>query len=337
MENRYKIPNSVQQKYFLKLEHTSGQTSEQLAKTFGVVGKTYRDWRRGKFTIPHHVITKIKLLYGITLPFSQHRAEIAWKQSKINASQRGGIARYKKHGKFSTPEGCAKGGHKALEILRARGVVPIAKPFYPPNNYSIKLAEFVGILLGDGHINKRQWSITINSEADKEYLPYIKRLSEELFHYIPGVFHKPGSKAYVIYGGGKKFIQYFETLGLMPGNKIQMQVNAPVWIQNNITYRIACLRGLMDTDGRILTHKYTVNHKEYSYTKLCFVNRSIPLIMFVYDTLRMIKLHPNIWLKQESKRVWLYNYKEVKNYLHVVNTSNPRLEKNIMSLYGGVR
>jgi len=44
-------------------------------------------------------------------------------------------------------------------------------------------------------------------------------------------------------------VQELERLGLKCGNKVTQQVGVPNWIQNNTSYTIACVRGLIDTDG----------------------------------------------------------------------------------------
>ena len=92
-------------------------------------------------------------------------------------------------------------------------------------------------------------------------------------------------------------------------------------------YSAACLRGLMDTDGGVFLHKYRVNGKIYSYKKICFTNRSVPLLDFVEETLLRLGFNPKKILKVENKKVWLYNSNEVEEYLGLVGTSNQRLKK----------
>ncbi|MCX6704929.1 MAG: LAGLIDADG family homing endonuclease, partial [Candidatus Woesebacteria bacterium] len=104
-------------------------------------------------------------------------------------------------------------------------------------------------------------------------------------------------------------------------------VGVPDWIQQKNEYRIACLRGLMDTDGGVFIHKYKVNNKYYSYRKICFTNRSVPLLRFVYDTLKELGLTAKIVDKVENKKVWLYNTHEVASYLAIVKSSNWRLNR----------
>ena len=333
MENRYKLPKNIQTGYFNNLERTANPKGDQLAVLFGVVGRTYRDWKRGKFAIPTRVVEIIEQKFHVDFPYSKAQALSKWQESKRIVSSKGGIALFLKRGGPGTLEGRKKGGKRALALLRERGIIPIEKLFLAPKHYSIKLAELIGILLGDGHIGKEQWSITLNATADKLYSTYVMDLIKDLFLLSPSILHRKKINVFVIYGGGKKNIEYFQKIGLHIGNKIKLQVGVPDWILHHSQYRKACLRGLMDTDGGIFIHKYFVHKKLYSYTKLCFSNRSIPLVNFVYDTLAMLKLQPRLNMGSQTKRVWLYDQDKVNEYLHVVTTHNPRLLKNI----GGVR
>ena len=212
-----------------------------------------------------------------------------------------------------------------MAMLRARGVIPPPKPFHGPKRFSKELAEFVGILLGDGHIGREQWSITLNSIADIDYVNFVGKLINSLFGFKPGIYKRKHMNAIVISGSGINSIKYLQSIGLIIGDKVKQQVGVPSWIYQNQAYRISCLRGLMDTDGGIFMHRYKVNGKEYIYRKLCFVNRSIPLLNFVYETFKKLNFHPKIIMKVENKRVWLYNQAEAEKYLEFVNTHNSRL------------
>lgn len=337
MEIRYKLPSGLQKTYLSDVEKKSGLKGDQIARLFGVVGRSYRDWKRGKFALPARVVEIFEKKFQIPCPFDKEKALCKWKEIKLQASRNGGIAMIRKYGDPGTPEGRRKGGKHAFEILRLRGIIPRMKPFIEPQKKSIELAEFVGVLLGDGHISKEQWSVTVNSLADKQYVQYIKALAQRLFVYKPGMFMKKDCHAIVLYGGGNGCIKYLQRIGLKIGDKIKQQVGVPDWIKKDLKWKIACLRGLMDTDGGIFLHRYTVNEKEYVYTKLSFSNRSIPLIDFVYDTLEMVKLRPKRRMKEKSKQVWLYNQREVDKYLETVGTHNLRLLKNVRRDAGEVK
>lgn len=328
MENRYKLSPDVQKAYLEHVESLSKLSRSELILLFGVVGRSYRDWKRGKFALPLRVVQIVEDTFHIPFPVNKQTALREWKIAKYRASYRGGIARLTKYGAPGTTEGRRKGGIRALEILRAKGIIPPAKPFFRPKSLSIELAEFVGILLGDGHISDRQWSVSLNSIDDKQYVQFIKRLVETLFHFSPSFFTRTSCKNTVIYGGGKNNILYLLELGLQKGNKVKQQVRVPQWVKDNVDYRKACLRGLVDTDGGIFLHKYVVNRKEYGYKKLSFSNRSLPLIDFAFETLKEIGLHPFKKTEFATKQVWLYNHKETKAYLEIIGTHNQRLLKN---------
>ncbi len=329
MKNRYKIPPELQRKYLFEVEKKCKFSTTQLAKAFGICTRSYRDWRRGKFHITEKAVEYIEENFDVLFPSSKITALQNWITTKREAAKKGGVARFQKYGSPGTYEGRKKGGSKALAIMRAKGIIPESKPFFKPKKRTNELAEFIGILLGDGHIDKNQWSITLNSIADKEYSQFVVKLVEKLFKFKPGLFYRKDSNALVIYGGGIKSIEYFQELGLFIGNKIKQQVGVPEWIKTGGGFRISCLRGLMDTDGGIFIHRYKVNGKIYQYKKLCFVNRSMPLLNFVDESLYMLQLQPKLKTKQASKHVWLYNQEKVNQYLELVCSHNQRLLRRI--------
>lgn len=332
MKNRYKLPVGLQRDYLIEVEKVSGFSGDNLAKLLGIVGRSYRDWKRGRYSITQDAVEIIEEKFGLELPYSKKKALQLWRIAKIEASRKGGLAVLKKYNGPGTPEGRSRGGKHAMAILRARGLVPQPKPFNGPKKYSIELAEFVGILLGDGHIGKEQWSVTLNSIADKDYLTFVVGLIEKLFGFSPSVHFRKDSKAVVILGSGIRSIEYLKNLDLKVGNKITLQVGVPSWIELDKSFSIACLRGLIDTDGGIFIHRYKINGKEYQYLKLSFVNRSMPLLNFVYKELEKLGFNPRMITAIENKRVWLYNQQEVKRYLEIVGTNNPRLLKNCTAM-----
>ncbi|OGG27777.1 hypothetical protein A3A59_06280 [Candidatus Gottesmanbacteria bacterium RIFCSPLOWO2_01_FULL_42_10] len=329
MKNRYKLPAGIQRKYLIEVESKSRSKPYLIAKYLHINPRSYRDWKREKFSLTTAAVNILEKKFQTYLPYSKSKALDTWKTHKSRMARKGGIALTKKYGGPGTPEGRSKGGKHAMALLRKRGIIAPAKPFYHPHRYSENLAEFVGILLGDGHIGKKQWSITLNSLADKKYALYVKRLIISLFHFQPSIHNRKDYHVNVILGSGIKSIQYFQKIGLLIGNKVKQQVDVPEWIKFNPLFCIACLRGLVDTDGGIFKHSYTVNSKRYSYIKLCFVNRSIPLLNFAYKTLTDSGFHPKQIMQVANKRVWLYNQSEVKDYLKIVGTRNHRLLKNL--------
>ena len=223
-----------------------------------------------------------------------------------------------------TLEGRRLGGRRGLETLRRLGSAVVANRFVFPEE-SKNLAEFIGILLGDGGITQSQATITLNSIADKDYISYVGCLGELLFGRKMSIYQRKREKATTLQLTGVLLIKFLMSIGLKQGNKVKQQVDVPEWIKQNTHYRIACTRGLMDTDGGIFLHKYKVNGKQYSYRKICFTNKSRPLLQFVYDTLYSLKLTPKYGWEGDSKRVWVYDSYKTERYLDIIGSHNPRL------------
>ncbi len=194
-------------------------------------------------------------------------------------------------------------------------------------NRSEYSAEFFGIMLGDGHLGKEQIQITLSTIVDKQYAIYVINLYKIIFGYKPKMFKKSDCNALCIYKNSVKLVNLLVKNGLKIGNKVKQQVSVPEWIVKNKRYSRLCCRGLMDTDGCIVIHKYKVNGKLYKYKKLIFTNHSIPLSDFVFNTLKSIGLNPKMVIRLEKRRVWLYNSNEVIKYLDIIGSSNYRLLK----------
>jgi hypothetical protein len=328
MKNRYKITKTKQISYLYRVGKISTLSSDQLANVFHISGRTYRDWRRAKFLLPVEAVHTIEKKWDIRFPSSKLRALRAWEKQKVEISKKGARAMLKKYGGFGTPEGRRLGGIRGMATLRSLHKAPPLKIFFRPAQ-SVDLAEFTGIMLGDGHVGDRQWSVTLNAVKDKTYAQFCRTLVTQLFHFQPNVLYRASCHVLVIESGGKHFIQYLRSIGLTATNKVKEQIGVPEWISTSRSYSIACLRGLMDTDGGIFIHTYKVNGKKYSYSKLAFVNRSVPLLQFAYTMLKTLGFTPKLIDNVENKRVWLYNQHEVKQYIERIGTHNPRLLNNI--------
>lgn len=317
-----------QQKSFLDgVSNKSKFSTKALAKIAKIHPRSFRDWKREKITMTLAAAEKFVILFKVSLPEDKKIMIERWQQMKENSSRIGGFALFKKHGSPATLEGRRKGGIKAIANLRRNGFTPYVKKYRLSIGFNEKLAEYVGIMLGDGCITPGQCNITLNSVADREYIYFVSQLEKNLFGEEPKLYKRKDSKALVLYYNSRFIIRYLLSIGLKIGNKVRQQVDVPDWIKSSHAYRIACVRGLMDTDGGIFVHKYKVSGKEYIYRKICFTNRSIPLLIFVKKTLEELGLAPKLIDKVANKKVWLYNNTEVMDYLGKVGSSNPRLQR----------
>lgn len=314
-------------KFFEKIQAKSGKNCDGIGKLVRLSGRTIRDWKRRKFFPQKAKLEKIAEIYRVKLPEIIEEREDFWTKKYARKAAMIGL---EKHGPPGTPEGRRKGGlisqqrrRENPEYYRSIGVIVRGKISIP--RVGGELAEFIGTVLGDGHLSKDQCFIYFNMKKDQEYADYIKKLIQKLFKYDPYKFYRRKQGVLILLTSGRNLIDFLVSKGLKTGNKVKQQVEVPLWIRNNFNYSKKCLRGLMDTDGGIFIHRYKVGGKEYQYRKICFTNKSQPLLDFVYGTLKKIDLTPKY---KEEKRVWLYSEKEVSQYLKIVGSSNFRLLKN---------
>lgn len=326
MDNiRLKFISEQQKKFLNEVSNKSALSTEALAKIAKIHPRSFRDWKREKLTMTLTAAEKFVKLFSMDLPEDKAIMIQRWQKAKEKASRIGGFALFKKHGSPATLAGRRKGGMKAIANLRKNGFTPYIRNYSLPIGFNEKLAEYVGIMLGDGCITPGQCNITLNSVADREYVYFVSQLEKNLFGEEPKLYKRKDSKALVLYYNSRFIIRYLTRIGLKVGDKVRQQVDVPDWIKNSPKYRLSCVRGLMDTDGGVFLHRYKVNGKDYFYKKICFSNKSIPLLLFVKETLKELGFTPKMINNVVNKQVWLYNNKEVMDYLKKVGTSNPRL------------
>lgn len=124
-----------------------------------------------------------------------------------------------------------------------------------------RLAELIGIILGDGNINHYkkgkkigvyQVNIAGDRNLDRDYhLIYITSLFGDLFEIKVKEKLPPKKNARHLIISSRQLVDFLISQGLKSGDKIKNQVTIPYWIKENPLYLRACLRGLFDTDGGI--------------------------------------------------------------------------------------
>jgi intein/homing endonuclease len=189
-------------------------------------------------------------------------------------------------------------------------------------------------MMGDGGINNPwQANITLNSNADFHYISYVKALGKKLFGVTPAIRKRKIQKAVDISFASTSMVDFLVSQGLYRGNKIDAGLRIPDWILADGSYRKACVRGLMDTDGCLYVHRHTVANKFYRNIGLCFSSFSPPLMAQVGVIFEEFSIIPHI--TKDGRKLYLYSRKAVARYMAVFGSSNER----IISVYktnGGV-
>jgi len=323
-DKRVFFPRGEQSRFINCVQEKLTITNKELALFVGKNTRTIADWKREKFSMSFNSVELLSKKSGVLIPSGVEIKDAHWYVSA--GASAGGRAVYKKYGHIGGDEEERK--KKWSNWWNTKGKlenypkINTAKPIKKPALSSM-LSEFVGILLGDGGITMRQVVVTLHRHDDKEYSDYVRQLVYELFLVVPGVYRNKKSLADNIVISRIELVQFcVHKLGLKIGSKVRQQVDVPAWIKSKKSYRVACLRGLVDTDGCIIKHKYVSKSKEYNYKKLSFTNASLPLLKFVFDELSNLGMSPRA--TNNKKEVRLESKDDMLKYFSIVGTNNPK-------------
>ncbi len=237
----------------------------------------------------------------------------------------GYVAVMKKHGKFGgNSEYRKKKWRQWWDTIGKFEDNPLFKrtSIYKPQK-SEELSEFIGIMLGDGGISnwRQQVRITLNNRDDKEYIIFVYNLTKKLFGKEPSILKRKDAMASDISVSSMNLVDYLITVGLKSGNKFKLQVDIPNWIKNNRAYSIACVRGLVDTDGCIFKHAYAVNNKMYAYKKLSFTSYSQPLRKSVHEIFKSLAITSRLYSYRDVR---IDSQKDMQKYFKIIGSHNPK-------------
>ncbi len=162
---------------------------------------------------------------------------------------------------YNYTETMNEGSFKKLEELvgkKLKHKIIEKKNFTYKRNES--LAEFIGIMLGDGHLNKEIYrqQISFNGVDEYKYMQYVKNKINTMFkinskeRWERNQKNATGyEKGMFLYIDNKNIFNELISHGLKSGNKVKNQVGVPDWIKKEKCYILSCLKGLFDTDGSI--------------------------------------------------------------------------------------
>jgi len=191
-------------------------------------------------------------------------------------------------------------------------------------NYSVKLAELVGVILGDGNIhilNKHSYMLRIagHSIQDKDYLSnYVYNLCDELFNITPKIYISRRSNEMLVLIHSKAVVEFLIKIGLLSGNKITSHVNIPLWIISNKVYLQACLRGLIDTDGSI----FKMSNKDPHLLRISFTNYNNTLLVTTRNAFGMLDYSPSKIISDTS--FFISRQADIVKYLKEIGFSNQK-------------
>ena len=168
----------------------------------------------------------------------------------------------------------------------------------------------------------------MDSENDAEYILYVSELVSRLFSIEPGLDPRSNSRATDITISRREIVEFLVSNGLCEGNKIEQQIDIPKWIQENSLYALACIRGLMDTDGCIFNEVHVIKEKTYAYPRISLVSKSAPMRASAFSILNDASFSPRI---RGDRAVNLEKRADVIGYFSRIGTNNPKHAKRYIS------
>jgi len=146
-----------------------------------------------------------------------------------------------------------------------------------------------------------------------------------LFGIVPALRKRKTREALVISLASTTVVDFLVEEGLPRGNKLAAGLTIPPWIMKSRRYRRACLRGLMDTDGCLYIHRHRVGGHIYRNIGLCFSSYAPTMLRQIATIFSECGIVPHV--SGEGRKIYLYSQEAVKQYLDIIGTSNPRIER----------
>lgn len=325
------FPNNKQQRFLNEAKKKMNCSWPHFAFKIGVHPRTLNDWRREAYSIPLNIFKKLspkvdkKLIIDIKIkdPFwyASKGSKIGWKAVMKKYGHIGGDPEYRKqkHREWWEREGKYK-----------TSIIGITKPIYIPR-LSKKIAEFTGIVMGDGGLTKSQLQITLHKKDDKLYAEFVKNLIEKIFRISVSTYYPKRKMTMVLAVSRKKLIEFCNNdLGLPIGHKIKQGLDIPTWIKKNIKFQKACIRGLVDTDGCIFNEVHHINGKTYSYKRLNFTSASPNLRQSVFSFFEQLNLSPKM---RNNRSVQIEKMDKIQQYFKIIGTNNPKHKRRFLEEY----
>ncbi len=322
--SRVVLAKGEQEAFLRRVRGAVGGGWERLALVSGVHPRTIRDWVRERWRMSFEAAILLQRHSGVQMPGGVGILPEFWSTSKAATVRN--LKWNAVHGNPGTLEGRRKGGlvsqwrrreqpeRYAGSRVRLRNVIKI-----PPEGE--ELAEFIGIVLGDGTISNRQVRIVLNRTTDREYGSYVADVARKLFGVAVTSSEPSGENVLYLTMTGTNLVEFLVGRGLCRGDKIKHQVDIPEWILSDGGLAKACVRGLVDTDGSIYYHSHSVQGRHYRNVGLSFTSHSRPLLKGVHRILCDIGLPA----KCDGRRhVSIYSRAGIERYLEVVGTKNPK-------------
>lgn len=205
-----------------------------------------------------------------------------------------------------------------------------------PQRLSTKLAEFVGIMIGDGYLyqnfNKYRIGIVGNPKTDYDYFVHIGGLIKHLFN-IDTKIVKRGRGLRIIFGSKAVFYFLTKVIGLDHGQGKGQRVTIPHHFLEHKEYQAPLLRGIFDTDGSIFVSdkKGAPDYPciELTTTSTVLAHQVKEILVDMNFRVAKIRRREGKAHMLPSEKVSLYGRKNAELWFENVGFSNPLKQERL--------
>ena len=186
-----------------------------------------------------------------------------------------------------------------------------------------KLAELIGIILGDGSIgiynNIPRLKITLNSEKDLEYAYYVIRLLDEIFEAKSYLYKRKNEKTLDIIVKDKIVVEYLLKIGMKLAPKWGRARVPHDYLKGGLGLKV--IRGYMDTDGCITVF----DNNGTLYPRIEMKISQSPMQNQLIDILKKHNFKPRVNnIGRGKKRIMLAGKQKLLRWYCKIGFSNKR-------------
>lgn len=168
--------------------------------------------------------------------------------------------------------------------MKAEGRIKTSYPAFEKNG---DLAELIGVVLGDGHIQvfpRTERLLIFSNAANTGFIERYRQLVSRTFDKEPYVY-KQSKKNCIRISIYQK--QIAARLGVPAGSRKDVEYVLPTWIRHCREHVIRFLRGLYEAEGWLSHHPGTYTHK------FVFTNTNPSLLKLVFREVENLGFHPH--------------------------------------------
>jgi len=212
----------------------------------------------------------------------------------------------------------------------------IARGIRIPKTMTLELAEFIGIMVGDGHIGRygSHWEVVItgNKRDIRYYEDYVNKLILEIFNIKFNITVRKRDNTVCVRRHSKGIFNFLNKIIGLPTRKDYVGI-PPVILKNSKEIKAAFIRGLADADFCL-----TIKHKPHAYPIIQAASKSKLLMKQTKEILDEFNIgncyfvDKSYYAKRDKvyikHRVNISGYKNIRKYMLLIGFCNPhQLEK----------